>query len=244
MSSDDLEHSHHPREIAQRLRGGPPARYLRDWVYGGIDGAVTTFAIMAGVVGAKLSPGVVLILGAANLLADGLSMAAANYSSTRTEIDEYDYVRNMEERHVRLAPEGEREELRQILKGMGFKGQALDEAVGLITRQHERWIDIMMTEEHGMPPVNRSPLKAAMVTFLAFVVCGAVPLLPYIFLNGTPTAPATVLTAVVFFSIGSLRARWSPTPWWRAGLETLAIGMAAAGIAFLVGFLLQGLARG
>ncbi|MGV1015589.1 MAG: VIT1/CCC1 transporter family protein, partial [Methyloceanibacter sp.] len=72
-----LEHGHHPREIAKRLKTGPKASYLRDWVYGGIDGTVTTFAIMAGVVGASLSAGVVLILGVANLLADGFSMAAA-----------------------------------------------------------------------------------------------------------------------------------------------------------------------
>ena len=101
-----LEHGHHPGEIAERLEKGPRASYLRDWVYGGIDGTVTTFAIMAGVVGADLSAGVVIVLGIANLLADGFSMAAANYSSTKTEIEEYEQIRRMEERHVDLAPEG------------------------------------------------------------------------------------------------------------------------------------------
>ncbi len=95
----DLDHGHEPHEIADRLRSGPSVSYLRDWVYGGIDGAVTTFAVVAGVLGANMSPRVILILGAANLLADGFSMAAANYSSTRTEIDEYEHIRQMEERH-------------------------------------------------------------------------------------------------------------------------------------------------
>lgn len=239
MPDTNLEHSHHPLKIAERLQIGPQARYLRDWVYGGIDGAVTTFAIMAGVVGADLSPQVVLILGAANLLADGFSMAAANYSSTQTEIDEYNFVRSMEERHVHLAPEGEREELRQILQGMGLRNHALAEAVDTITSQHERWIDIMMKEEHGMTPVARSPIKAALMTFLAFLLCGSVPLLPYIFLHGTPTEPAIVMTAMVFFAIGSLRSRWSTTKWWRAGLETLVVGLAAAGVAYAVGYLLH-----
>ena len=72
-----LEHSHTPREIARRLHHGPQVSYLRDWVYGGIDGTVTTFAVMAGVVGANLSATVVVILGLANLLADGFSMAAS-----------------------------------------------------------------------------------------------------------------------------------------------------------------------
>ncbi len=234
-----LEHGHHPREIARRLAEGPTASYLRDWVYGGIDGTVTTFAIMAGVVGASLDARVVLILGACNLLADGLSMAAANYSSTTTEIEEYAQVRRMEERHVELAPEGEREEVRQIFKAKGFEGGALETAVGVITEQRERWIDTMMTEEHGMPPITRSPVKSAMFTFLAFVLCGSVPLVAYLLRLSDPLAVATAMTGATFFAIGSLRSCWSPTPWWRAGLETFVIGMSAAGVAYLVGDFLQ-----
>jgi VIT1/CCC1 family predicted Fe2+/Mn2+ transporter len=236
-----LEHGHHPGEIAERLEKGPKASYLRDLVYGGIDGTVTTFAIMAGVVGADLSAGVVIVLGIANLLADGFSMAAANYSSTKTEIEEYEQVRRMEERHVDLAPEGEREEVRQIFRAKGFEGEALDSAVEVITEHRELWIDTMMTEEHGMPPINRSPARAALYTFLAFVLCGSVPILAYLFGLANPLPVALVRTGATFFAIGSLRSRWSPTPWWRAGLETLAIGMAAAGVAYVVGNLLQGL---
>jgi vacuolar iron transporter family protein len=236
-----LEHGHHPGEIARRLKQGPRASYLRDWVYGGIDGTVTTFAIMAGVVGASLEARVILILGACNLLADGLSMAAANYSSTKTEIDEYEQVRRMEERHVDLAPEGEREEVRQIFQAKGFEGEALDSAVEVITEHRELWIDTMMTEEHGMPPVTRSPSRSALFTFLAFVLCGSVPLLPYLLQLSHQLQIATVMTGATFFAIGSLRSRWSPTPWWRAGLETFAIGMAAAIVAYLVGDFLQGI---
>jgi vacuolar iron transporter family protein len=236
-----LEHGHHPGEIAERLEKGPKASYLRDLVYGGIDGTVTTFAIMAGVVGADLSAGVVIVLGIANLLADGFSMAAANYSSTKTEIEEYEQVRRMEERHVDLAPEGEREEVRQIFRAKGFEGTALDSAVEVITEHRELWIDTMMTEEHGMPPINRSPVRSALYTFLAFVLCGSVPILAYLLGLNHPLPVAMAMTGATFFAIGSLRSRWSPTPWWQAGLETFVIGMAAAGVAFLVGYLLQGL---
>ncbi len=236
-----LEHGHEPHEIADRLLSGPSVSYLRDWVYGGIDGAVTTFAIVAGVVGANMSPRVILILGAANLLADGFSMAAANYSSTRTEIDEYEHIRQMEERHVIHAPEGEREEIRQIFAAKGFSGKALDRAVDVITESQERWIDTMMAEEHGLPPIARSPIRSALATFVSFSVCGLVPLLPFVLGLPASVTASTVMTGATFFAIGSFRSRWSPFPWWRAGAETLAIGLIAASFAYLAGFTLQAL---
>jgi VIT1/CCC1 family predicted Fe2+/Mn2+ transporter len=236
-----LEHGHHPREIAKRLEQGPRVSYLRDWVYGGIDGTVTTFAVVAGVTGADLSTRALLILGVANLLADGFSMAAANYSGTKAEIEEYEHVRNMEERHVEITPEGEREEVRQIFHAKGFEGEALESAVNVITEEKSRWIETMMTEEHGLPPISRSPAKAALTTFLSFIVCGSIPLLPFVLGLPATIQASTLMTGLTFFSIGSLRSRWSPAPWWRAGLETFAIGMSAATIAYVVGVLLGGI---
>ena len=202
---------------------------------------MTTFAVVAGVAGAELSTKTLLILGAANLFADGFSMAAANYSGTKAESEEYEQVRRMEERHVELAPEGEREEIRQIFHAKGFRGKALDSAVDVITAKRQRWIETMMTEERGLPPVSRSPAKAAAMAFLAFLLCGAIPLLPFV--AGAPASlwTSTVMTGATFFSIGSLRSRWSPSSWWRAGIETLLIGITAAFLAYLVGVLLSGL---
>ena len=77
-SHGPLEHNHTRKEIQQRLARDPHVNYLRDWIYGGIDGTVTTFAIVAGVVGADLPGTVVLVLGVANLVADGFAMGAGN----------------------------------------------------------------------------------------------------------------------------------------------------------------------
>ncbi len=234
-----LEHSHAPQEIADRLSSGPSVSYLRDWIYGGIDGLVTTFAIVAGAVGADMSARVVLILGIAKLFADALSMAAANYTGTKAEHEEYQKIREMEERHVAMHPEGEREEVRQIFEAKGFKGEDLDRVVNIITEEQHRWIDTMMAEEHGMPMINRLPSRAAFAVFAAFVICGAVPLLPYILGLEDAAVYALVMTGATFFAIGSIRSFWSPRPWWIAGLETFLIGMLAAGAAFLIGDLLQ-----
>jgi VIT1/CCC1 family predicted Fe2+/Mn2+ transporter len=236
-----MEHEHSAQAIAKRLAGAPSFSYLRDWVYGGIDGAVTTFAIVAGVVGAQLSSRVVLILGIANLVADGFSMAASNYSGTKTEHEEVAHLRAIEERHIGAAPNGEREEIRQIFRGKGFHGQDLERAVEVITADRDRWVNTMLAEEYGLPKAVRSPLKAAASTFASFVLCGAVPLLPFLV-----EAPATfhlsvVMTALVFFLIGSTKSRWSPVSWWRSGAETLAIGLGAAALAFVIGYALKGL---
>lgn len=234
----DLEHDHDPRSIAKRLAKGPSVNYLRDWIYGGIDGAVSTFAIVAGVVGADLSARIVIILGVANLIADGLSMAAGNYSGTKAERDDYQRLREMEERHIALFPEGEREEIRQIYRAKGYEGRELERMVALVTGQPDHWVDTMMTEEHGVALVQRQPMTAALSTFAAFVLCGAVPLIPFVF--GVPQAGwlATMMVGVVFFGIGSVKSRWSTESWWLSGLETLAIGLGAALAAYLIGDLL------
>lgn len=235
-----LEHKHTAEAIRLRLANGNKPNYLRDWVYGGIDGAVTTFAIVAGVVGASLSAHIVIILGLANLIADGLSMAASNYSGTKTEVDDRDRLREMEKRHIALDPAGEREEIRQIMALKGLDGATLERAVEAITSDRERWIAMMLAEEHGLSAVQRDPLKSALATFAAFVICGAVPLLPYMLMPTDRAMPlALTLTSVMFFAIGSLKSRWALTRWWISGLETLIIGLAAALAAFAIGYLLR-----
>lgn len=244
------EHSHRPDAIAERLEAPDHVSYLRDRVYGGIDGAVTTFAIVAGVAGADLSVGIVLVLGLANLLGDGFSMAAGNFSATRSEEEEIRRLREMERRHIKDVPEGEREEVRQIFIRMGFRGGALRKAVSAITSDNERWVEFMMSEEHGAARAARAPWAAARATFIAFLLCGLVPLLPYVagwagLLSappGTLFALAAGMTGAVFFAIGSAQSLFSLKPWWRMGAETLAIGGAAAAIAYAVGWALGGLA--
>src|SRR6056297_4037192 len=129
-----LEHGHERAEIRARISAPPGRGLLRDGVYGGIDGAVTTFAIVAGVAGAGLSPFIVLALGIANVLADGFSMAAANYSGTKAEFDNRRRLRRVEERHIRRYPEGERLEVRGILAHKGPSGAVLNAATDAITR--------------------------------------------------------------------------------------------------------------
>jgi VIT1/CCC1 family predicted Fe2+/Mn2+ transporter len=134
----ELEHSHTNEAIRARLTRDPSINYLRDWIYGGIDGVVTTFAVVAGVVGADLPAAVVLVLGLANLVADGFAMAAGNYTGTQAERDDYDRLLAVERRHIATIPDGEREEIRQIFAGKGFSGDELERIVAVITSDDSR----------------------------------------------------------------------------------------------------------
>jgi VIT1/CCC1 family predicted Fe2+/Mn2+ transporter len=235
----ELEHSHDADAIAARLAEGPRPSYLSDAVYGAIDGAITTFAIAAGAIGAGLSARVVLILGGANLLADGFSMAAGNFVGTRADRERYAQLQAQEDRHITLDPAGETREIREIYRGKGFHGAALDAITRLITSRRKVWLDTMLAEEYGLSAATRSPLHAAATTFCAFVTAGSLPLLPFLF--GVPNAAvvSTAATGLVFLLIGSIKSRWSQRSWWVSSLETFAIGMIAAAIAYLIGYGLE-----
>ena len=230
-----MEHGHSEAEIAQRLSPASQARYLRDLIYGAIDGTVTTFAIVAGVTGAGLSAQIIVTLGLANILADGFSMAASNYSGTKAELDDRRRLIEVEARHIKTHPDGERAELRQILALRGLSGQVLEDATDAIAANRDNWIEIMLTDEYGLPRSDPNPLRAALATFVAFLVAGSVPLIPFILGLDAAFWVTSIATGLVFFAIGTGKSRWSLAPWWRSWLESLLIGATAAALAFGVG---------
>ncbi|PTX53822.1 VIT1/CCC1 family predicted Fe2+/Mn2+ transporter [Litoreibacter ponti] len=230
-----IEHGHSPEEITRRLSGGQPYSPLKDMIYGGIDGAVTTFAIVAGVEGAGLSHSIIVALGLANILADGFSMAASNYSGTKAELDDRRRIIQIEERHIATHPDGEREELRQILSMRGLSGPVLEQATEAIAQNKDNWIGLMLTDEYGLTRDDPKPLRAALATFAAFLMAGAVPLVPFVFGLPNPFALSVYATLLTFFLIGAGKSRWSLAKWWRSGAETLLIGGTAALLAYGVG---------
>lgn len=239
---------HTPQAVRKRLQDGPRHSYLRDFIYGAIDGAVTTFAVVAGVVGAQLSPGIIVILGAANLFADGFSMAISNFVGTKAEEQMREKMRKVERDHIDRYPKGEREEIRQIFAAKGFVGEDLDRAVQTITSDVDRWVDTMLTDELGVQLQGPNAYRAAWSTFIAFVVIGSLPLLVFVYevAFGVVIESAflwsSVLTGVAFFIIGAIKSRFIGHKWWTSGLETLAIGAIAAGMAYGIGVMLRGLA--
>ena len=229
---------HRPEAIRRRLARSGDHDYLADAVLGGIDGCVTTFAVVAGATGGALAPLVVIILGFANLAADGFSMAVSNYHGTRSARDLVSQTRRSEEHHIARVPEGEREEIRQIFARKGFEGDTLERVVDTITANRRLWVDTMLTEEHGLQLDGPDPVRAGATTFAAFIAVGLVPLLPYL----VPAAPGAmfgascVLTAGAFFGIGWVKGQRLQQPRLRSAWQTLWTGGAAAVLAYLVGW--------
>ena len=184
-------------------------RYIEPAVYGATGGIITTFAVVAGVAGASLSPKIVLILGLANLLADGFSMAVGDYLSTKSRIDYERSEWKREEWEVENFPEAEELKMREIYKR---KEEDIDKIIEVLRNNKDFWIETMMKNELGiLPEDNQSPFKSAFVTFSSFAIAGFIPFLAYIlsyfipFFTANQFMIASIMTGITLFLVGSER---------------------------------------
>ena len=194
---------------------------------------------------ADLSISVILILGFANLLADGFAMSIGAYLSTKSERDNYEKHRRIEIQEVEEVPEIEREEIREIFQGKGFEGELLEQVVDVITADKDRWVDVMMKEELEMIPETKSPLAMGGVTYLSFLLIGLIPLLAYVFYLGEEVDSnrlffiSCIMTSFGFILVGWLKSYVTQTSRIRGILETLLLGGCAAAVSYFVGDILE-----
>jgi VIT1/CCC1 family predicted Fe2+/Mn2+ transporter len=222
-------------------------QYIKSLIYGGLDGIITTFAVVAGVAGASLSAGIVLILGFANLIADGLSMAIGDYLSTKAEEEYKQAERQRELWEVENYPEGEKKELVELYMARGLTWEDAATITDIISKNKKAWVDIMMIEELGIIEEKESPLKNAVVTFFSFAFFGFIPLIAYVItkviaIGIFPFSLACILTGITLFSLGALKVKVTDRNWFVSGIEMLVVGGIAAASAYGIGVLLSGLA--
>jgi vacuolar iron transporter family protein len=241
--------AHDPAHIAEAAEehGGAGSQYLGEMVYGGLDGIITTFAVVSGVAGAQLGTPVILILGLANLLADGFSMATGAYLSTKSEQEYYRREWEREAWEVENFPDGERAELYEIYRQRGYEEAEARQLVDIQSREPKRWVKAMMIDELGMLEDEVNPLVNGLVTFASFIVAGAVPLLVYLLGLAFPVPSqvafpvAIALSALALFGLGAAKVMVTKLNPIRSGLEMLIVGGLAAGVAYAVGALLKGI---
>src|SRR5574341_612537 len=201
--------------------------YFEDFTYGSIDGAVTTFAIVAGAIGSTLSPSIVLIFGFANLFGDGFSMAIGNYLAAKTRMEYIEKEKRREEWEIDNLAEQERQEIRDIYANKGFKDELLEELV--------------------LIEGKRRPMDTAISTFTGFNIIGIIPLVPFVFFFITESNLSSsdafqysvIFTAIAFFLVGIMKGRIVKRSLFKSGIYTLAVGGIAAMVAYVVGYLLS-----
>lgn len=241
----------HKNGKASQVHGVFDNGLLKAAVYGANDGIITTFAVVAGVAGAGLSPAVILILGISNMIADGLSMGIGDYLGERSQRRHLEYQYLIEQWEVEKIPDEEKKELITLFAKRGVSESDIETLIGVITRYPALWSELGFIEEMGVKPDFRGAIwHTGVMTFIAFVLAGSLPLFPY-FLEflGFPIAMeaqfglSIVATAIALFGVGSLRTLLTKGRWWANGLEVLCIGTIAAFSAYLLGSVVERMVR-
>lgn len=221
--------------------------YLKEIVYGGSDGIVTTFAVVAGFTGAQsgiLSEYpvlIVLLFGFANLFADAFSMGVGNALSIFADRDVYRAERDKELYEIRNNPESEKKETIFILQKKGFTREQAEEITKLYSKNEGYWADFMMRYELELPtPEHENPILTGAATIFSFVSFGFIPLIPYIIARGNEKFELSVLfTLMALTLLGILRFRVTGQNLLRSTLEIVLLGGTAATIAYFVGTLFK-----
>lgn len=230
---------------AEEQHGGTGSQYLGEMVYGGLDGIITTFAVVSGVAGAQLGTSVILIMGLANLLADGFSMATGAYLSAKSEQEYYRKEWERENWEVEHFPEGEREEMHEVYRQRGYTDDEARQLVDIQSRDRERRVRAMMVDELGMLEEKGNPVVNGLVTLAAFVIAGSVPMLIYLLglvvaIPAQAAFPISIfLSGLALFGLGAAKVLVTRLNPLRSGMEMLVVGGLAAVVAYVVGALLK-----
>ncbi|MBI2507752.1 VIT1/CCC1 transporter family protein [Candidatus Woesearchaeota archaeon] len=224
----------------------PSGRYIKSFVYGGLDGIITTFAVVAGVAGASLSASIVLILGFANLIADGISMAFGDYLSTKAE-GEYGSAERRREEKVTQYPKVEKKSIINIFFKQGFSKNDAEKISSIVCKNKKACVDLMLAYELGIAKKKQDPFRNALITFSSFVLFGFIPLIAYVFSKAVfifrqdTFVVASIFTVLTLFILGAVKCKVTGMNWLKSGLEMLFVGGFAAAAAYFIGYLISNL---
>jgi VIT1/CCC1 family predicted Fe2+/Mn2+ transporter len=226
--SPEKHHSH--RDVT----GG----WLRPAVFGAMDGLVSNFALIAGVVGAAGAGRGAALAGFAGLIAGACSMAAGEYTSVKSQTELMRAEIAVERRELARNPAGEQAELAALYQARGLDADLARQVAAGLSADPEQALRVHVREELGVDPDDLpSPRLAAVSSFGAFATGALVPLAPFLF-GASGLTLALVLSVLALFGFGAAVARMTARPWWLGGLRQLVLGVGAAAVTFGLGHLL------
>jgi vacuolar iron transporter family protein len=222
------EHSH------ADVSGG----WLRAAVFGAMDGLVTNTALVAGVGGGGAAPRAIVLAGTASLVAGAISMALGEYTSVKTQNEQLDLEVEKERTELERNPDGELAELIEMLRVRGVDDRLAHKVAVQLSRDPETALRLHVVAELGLSPDDKpSPRVAAVSSFLTFATGAVIPLLPYLF-GASLLWVALLCGGLGLLAAGAVSSRFTPRPWWYAGLRQLLFGAVAAAVTYAIGALI------
>ena len=223
-----------------RHRGVESGGNLRAAVFGVNDGLVSNGSLILGVAGASADGTIILLSGAAGLMAGAFSMAAGEYISVRSQREMYEYQIQVESDELEHYPEAEAEELALIYEARGLDRDEATRLATSITSNKEKALATLAREELGLNPEQLgNPWGAAAFSFVSFALGALVPLLPFLLTRGSATLAVSVAaTAVSLFAVGACLSLFTGRSALNSGLRMLAIGACAGAVTYASGKLL------
>ena len=227
---------------------GIGAKYIKNIIYGGLDGIITTFAIIAASVGAKLESKYIIAIGFANLFADGLSMGLGDYLSSYFENKYINSEKKKEEYEYEHNKDCENQELIELYQNEGLELQDSESIVNIISskpKYKDFYIKRMMKLELGLeiPDIRDNPIKEGLITGISFIIFGLVPVLTYLFFHisnydnyNTIFGINCLITIIILFTLGTIQAKITKQDWKKGGLLLTIHGSLASSVAFLFGW--------
>ena len=221
----EIHHSH--RDVT----GG----WLRPATFGVMDGLVSNFALVAGVVGGGATGKVVIMTGLAGLVAGACSMASGEFTSVSSQTELMQAEIAIERRELEIHPEEEERELAMMYEAKGLRPELAAEVARELTSNPAVALDVHVREELGVDPNDLpSPWVAAGSSFAAFAVGAVIPLLPFLF-GAVSVLPALVLSALGLVVTGGIVGKITARPFWYGGGRQLLLGGLSAGVTFVIG---------
>ncbi len=214
---------------------------LSDFILGAQDGLVNVLGIILGVSAATSDTRILFIAAFAALAAEAISMGAVAYTSTLARRRHYMKEADRERYEMRAMPHIEREEVRQIFEKWGYTGKKLKRLTDEIVSNPRAWLEMMMSFELGLAPIDKSaPMQSAVVVLLSTTAGSLVPLLPFVFIKpgGYGDLASVIVSGIALFIIGWYEAKSTVGSVWKTGLEMVAIGLTAGFAGFLIGHIL------
>ncbi|HYK83223.1 MAG TPA: VIT1/CCC1 transporter family protein [Gemmatimonadales bacterium] len=210
--------------------------FLRNVVYGFNDGLTANFGLVAGVIGADVSPHIVLLSGLAGSIADALSMGASGFLAAKSEEEVNAHEIAMEKDEIQMMPDVEEEELALVYQTKGLEAGIARQMAAEVMRDSQRALAEQVREELKIGEAHATPFKEGWVTGVATAVGAFIPVAPFLALSGRAAVWVAFSIAMLsHFAVGAARSFFTGRGVIRSGVDMFVVGLGVAAVGYVVG---------